>query len=102
MEAVADTPWAAQLLSVHHDRLRSGTWQALARYLPCRSRQPGCFPCRLPCFEDIIPGIQAGKRAGMEVCAVEDAYSLAEREEKEKLADYYIVDFNHLWEGDTL
>ncbi len=62
----------------------------------------GVSPADCLVFEDIIPGIQAGKRAGMEVCAVEDAYSLAEREEKEKLADYYIVDFNYLWEGDTL
>ena len=44
-------------------------------------------------FEDIIPGIQAGKNAGMEVCAVEDAYSIAVREEKAELADYYIEDF---------
>lgn len=44
-------------------------------------------------FEDIINGIQAGKRAGMRVCAVEDAYSEAQREEKKKLADYYIEDY---------
>lgn len=44
-------------------------------------------------FEDILMGIQAGKRAGMKVCAVEDSYSLSQKEEKEKLADYYIHDF---------
>lgn len=44
-------------------------------------------------FEDIIPGIQAGKAAGMRVCAVEDAYSVGQREEKKRLADYYIEDF---------
>lgn len=44
-------------------------------------------------FEDIIPGIQAGKNAGMTVCAVEDEYSLSSRDEKKRLADYYIEDY---------
>lgn len=44
-------------------------------------------------FEDIIPGILAGKNAGMKVCAVEDAYSASDRENKKALADYYIEDF---------
>ncbi len=48
-------------------------------------------------FEDIIPGIMAGKNAGMEVCAVEDAYSVHDREAKQKLADYYIEDFYNLF-----
>ncbi len=49
-------------------------------------------------FEDIIPGIQAGKAAGMKVCAVEDEYSLFQTVEKKKLADYYIRDYNQLFE----
>lgn len=44
-------------------------------------------------FEDIVPGIQAGKAAGMEVCAVEDEYSLYQTKEKKALADYYITDY---------
>lgn len=47
-------------------------------------------------FEDILPGILAGKNAGMRVCAVEDDYSRSEAEEKKALADYYIKDFYHL------
>lgn len=47
-------------------------------------------------FEDIIPGIQAGKNAGMEVCAVDDAYSIPVREAKMELADYYIEDFRRI------
>ncbi len=47
-------------------------------------------------FEDIVSGILAGKAAGMEVCAVEDAYSAYQREEKKKLADYYIQDFREI------
>ncbi|MCM1044921.1 MAG: YgiQ family radical SAM protein [Candidatus Gastranaerophilales bacterium] len=48
-------------------------------------------------FEDIVPGIQAGKAAGMRVCAVEDAYSLSDRARKEALADYYITDYHGLF-----
>ena len=47
-------------------------------------------------FEDIIAGIEAGKAAGMRVCAVEDAYSLPDTEQKRFMADYYIRDFFEL------
>lgn len=53
-------------------------------------------PERCLVFEDIIPGIVAGRRAGMKVCAVEDAYSVSQRSEKMALADYYIEDFTDL------
>lgn len=41
-------------------------------------------------FEDIPAGILAGKRAGMTVIAVEDAFSAAMKEEKCALADGFI------------
>ncbi len=44
-------------------------------------------------FEDLVLGITAAKEAGMEVCAVEDDYSLYQRDEKIRSADYYINDF---------
>ena len=47
-------------------------------------------------FEDIIPGIEAGKAAGMRVVAVEDTYSSYAEEKKREMADYYIVDFREL------
>ena len=50
-------------------------------------------PAHCLVFEDIIQGIQAGKNAGMRVCAVEDSYSQHQQEEKRKLADYYIEDY---------
>lgn len=50
-------------------------------------------PERCLVFEDIIPGIMAGKNAGMKVCAVEDEYSISDTKAKKELADYYIVDF---------
>ena len=57
------------------------------------AKELGVDPGRCLVFEDIIPGIQAGKNAGMEVCAVEDVYSAHVREEKKLLADYYLEDF---------
>ncbi len=47
-------------------------------------------------FEDILPGIQAGRAAGMNVCAVYDDYSANVTEEKKKAADYYIEDYTKL------
>lgn len=44
-------------------------------------------------FEDIVPGIQAGLSAGMKVCGVEDEYSADQKEEKQRLAHYYIKDY---------
>ena len=47
-------------------------------------------------FEDIVAGIEAGKAAGMRVCAVEDEYSLTDTAEKRLKADFYIRDFSEL------
>ena len=44
-------------------------------------------------FEDVPNGILAGKNAGMEVCAVDDAFSRPDEEEKKRLADYFIHDY---------
>lgn len=53
----------------------------------------GVHPSHCLVFEDIVPGIMAGKNAGMKVCAVEDAYSVYQEEEKRALADYYIENY---------
>lgn len=50
-------------------------------------------------FEDVPAGIRAGKSAGMTVFAVEDDFSLDMKEEKERLADYYIRDYFELLDG---
>lgn len=50
-------------------------------------------PARCLVFEDIIPGILAGRNAGMQVVAVEDAYSRYQEKEKRELADLYITDY---------
>lgn len=44
-------------------------------------------------FEDILAGIEAGKAAGMKVCAVYDDYSRDVDERKRQMADYYIRNF---------
>jgi len=49
-------------------------------------------------FEDVLPGIRAGKNAGMKVCAVEDEYSVPARDAKKELADYYIEDYYGFFE----
>lgn len=57
----------------------------------------GVPPSRCLVFEDIVAGIMAGRNAGMRVCAVEDAYSVHDRENKKRLADYYIEDYTGLF-----
>ena len=47
-------------------------------------------------FEDICKGIQAGKAAGMRVCAVRDAYSADVEEEKIRLSDGFIESYLEL------
>ncbi|MDD3367535.1 MAG: HAD family phosphatase [Lachnospiraceae bacterium] len=58
------------------------------------AKQLGVHPENCLVFEDIIPGILAGKRAGMTVCAVADDYSVCQEEEKRKEADCYIDSFS--------
>lgn len=53
-------------------------------------------PERCLVFEDITKGIEAGHNAGMRVCAVDDEYSLHQKDDKMKMADYFIHDFTEL------
>lgn len=66
-------------------------------YLEAAARL-GTAPCQCLVFEDVPMGILAGKNAGMQVCAVEDKFSAAQREEKRKLADYYITSYREILE----
>lgn len=50
-------------------------------------------------FEDIPYGLMAGKRAGMEVCAVKDPYSEHVVKEKREIADYYIDTYYDILNG---
>lgn len=60
------------------------------------AKRLGVSPENCLVFEDVTAGVKAGKAAGMKVCAVEDAYSANDRNEKLQLADYYIEDFREL------
>ncbi len=56
----------------------------------------GVDPGRCLIFEDIPVGILAGRRAGMTVIAVEDAYSEHMEDEKRRLADAYIRSYREI------
>ncbi len=53
-------------------------------------------PSRCVVFEDILPGIIGGKAAGMRVIVMDDQHSVQSREEKESLAEGYIVSFDEI------
>lgn len=62
----------------------------------------GIRPQNCLVFEDVPRGIEAGKKAGMTVCAVDDEFSRHLDSEKKLLADYFIHDYsdikNHCFE----
>ncbi len=57
------------------------------------ARRLGVNPKKCLVFEDIVPGIQAARNAGMRSFAVYDEYSKDFWEEKKALADWYITDY---------
>lgn len=63
------------------------------------ARQLGVNPGDCLVFEDIVKGIEAGKNAGMKVCAVEDSYSVFQRDEKRRVSDYYIYSYDDIKNG---
>jgi len=50
-------------------------------------------------FEDVPMGVLAGKNAGMTVCAVDDAFSRHQTDDKRRFADFYISSFRDLFNG---
>lgn len=56
----------------------------------------GVSPEHCLVFEDIVEGIQAGKRAGMQTCAVADAATEEIWADKQSEADYAILDYTEL------
>lgn len=47
-------------------------------------------------FEDVVQGVMAGKNANMKVCAVYDQASDKHKEQKIRLADYYVHSLNEV------
>lgn len=63
------------------------------------AKRLGAKPSQCLVFEDIVPGIMAGKNAGMAVCAVSDTYSAPQEEEKRACADYFIRSYEQVMNG---
>ena len=63
------------------------------------ARDLGVNPKECLVFEDLPAGIQAGKSAGMTVCAVQDSYSDDWDDLKRSLADYYSSSYEDLLNG---
>ena len=53
----------------------------------------GVPPEKCIVFDDVLPAIKSAKQANMLTCGVYDQYSERQREEIEKFADYYILDW---------
>ena len=93
------------VLEAHHirdffDCIKSGTDVIKGKPAPDIylhvAKELNVNPQKCLVFEDITQGILAGKSAGMKVCAVEDAYSSEQWEEKIRLADLYISSYDEL------
>lgn len=93
------------VLKAHHitdffDCIKSGTDVIKGKPAPDIylhvAKELNVNPQKCLVFEDITQGILAGKSAGMKVCAVEDAYSSEQWEEKIRLADLYISSYDEL------
>ncbi len=65
----------------------------------CAMERLGMTPLECLVFEDILPGIEAGKAAGMQVYAVHDDYSKNIEQEKRRMSDRYIMDYYELLGG---
>ena len=87
-------------LNVHFDCIMTGCDVAKGKPAPdiylAVAKELGVSTKNCLVFEDIIPGIIAGKAAGMKVCAVYDEASKSQDYEKKVAADYYIRDFREL------
>ena len=57
----------------------------------------GVEPEQCLVFEDVPAGIFSGKAAGMAVCAVADVFSAHMEEEKRRLADFFIEDYDEIF-----
>lgn len=63
------------------------------------AKKLGVLPKNCIVFEDLVNGIEAGKRAGMKTCAIKDNYSMYQDNEKRQLADYYIEDYYEVFKN---
>ena len=62
------------------------------------AKELGVSPEDCLVFEDIMPGLQSGRNAGMTICAVADADSNNVWEEKKAFSDHFIYDFHDFFQ----
>ncbi|MBQ7563946.1 MAG: HAD family phosphatase [Lachnospiraceae bacterium] len=90
----------AHNITEYFDCIRSGCNEISGKPAPdvylLSAADIGIEPEHCLVFEDLIAGIQAGRAAGMRVCAVDDDFSEYQLAEKRRLADYYIHDYFEL------
>ena len=60
------------------------------------AKKLGVRPDKCLVFEDLTAGLMSASNAGMKTCAVRDPYSEYQLDEKIRLADYCINDFNEV------
>ena len=60
------------------------------------AEKSGIWPRDCLVFEDVTMGILAGKRAGMQVCAIRDKFSDFQWEKKKNLADFSIEEYTQI------
>lgn len=97
---IAEAALNATGLSAYFDSVRTSCEVAAGKPAPDVylkvAEDLGVMPGECLVFEDVPNGILAGKNAGMQVCAVYDAFSEKDDPEKRRLADYYIRDFGEI------
>ena len=94
---LTETALKAHNIEGYFDCIRAGCNEISGKPAPdvylLTASDLGLLPQRCLVFEDLVAGIQAGKAAGMKVCAVRDDFSEYQLKEKRELADYFINDY---------
>ncbi len=94
---LTETALKAHNIEGYFDCIRAGCNEISGKPAPdvylLTASDLGLSPQRCLVFEDLVAGIQAGKAAGMKVCAVRDDFSEYQLKEKRELADYFINDY---------
>lgn len=63
----------------------------------CVAKHLSVTPDKCLVFEDCLPGLQAGKNAGMRVCCIYDRYSREPIERLKEISEFYLESFKQLY-----
>ncbi len=98
LEAVLDATGLREYMTTTHTSCevkRGKPWPDIYLHV---AKQLGVAPARCLVFEDIEPGIAAGKAAGMRVCSIYDEFSAEHQERIRAMSDMHIMNFDELFE----